>query len=199
MEALVCSMQVIGVVIDILGLLLLLKEFLWPVAQKVLGLDKTLVGTNVASKAFVKAKGKWSQFPKFFVSLFGKDGKLRWMRDIAYFLKNTFTGPIILAIMFVLSAFFPTVAEKIFMIVGAVAMKLAIVMVRWGSKVIENAPENNLDELYTILGTTVDNVPHCFIDILGYCHLVEDMGMIISTAIFCGIYNLIKYFYFKWL
>lgn len=192
-------MQIVGTVIDVLGVLLLLKEFLWPAAQKVLGLDKKLVGTNVASKALVKAKGKWAQFPKFFVSLFEKGGKLRWVRDIAFFLKNTISGPVILGIMFVLSAFFPTLAEKIFMIVGAVAMKLAIVMVRWGSNVLSNAPENNVQELYTILGTTVDGIPHCFIDILGYCHLVENLGMIISTAVFCGIYNLIKYFYFKWL
>ena len=163
-------MQIIGTVIDVLGVLLLLKEFLWPAAQKVLGLDKKLVGTNVASKALFKAKGKWAQFPKFFVSLFEKGGKLRWVRDIAFFLKNTISGPVILGIMFVLSAFFPTLAEKIFMIVGAVAMKLAIVMVRWGSNVLSNAPENNVQELYTILGTTVDGIPHCFIDILGYYH-----------------------------
>lgn len=192
-------MAVVGVVLDILSVLFLLKEFLWPVAKKVFGLDKRLVGTNVASKAASKVSGKFSRFPKWFVSLFEKGGKLRWLRDIAFFLKNSLSAPIILAITFILSAFCPTIFEKLMMIVGAVSIKIALVMVKWASNLMTSMPENNTDELYNILGDTVDALPPCFIDILGYCHLVEDLGLIITTAIFVGLYNLIKYFYFKWL
>ena len=114
-------------------------------------------------------------------------------------MKNTLTGPIILAITFVLSAFCPTLFEKLMMIIGAVSVKIALVLVKWGSKVIDNMQENNVDEFYAIMGESIDSLPPCFIDVLGYCHLVEDIGIIVSTAIFCGIYNLIKHFYFKWL
>lgn len=192
-------MAALGVIIDILSVLFLIKEFLWPVASKVFGLDKKLVGTAVASKAVSKVSGKFSRFPKWFITLFEKGGKLRWLRDIAYFLKNSMSAPIILGITFLLSAFCPTIFEKLMMIVGAVSIKIALVMVKWASGMMTSMPENNTQELYTILGDTIDALPPCFIDVLAYCHLVEDLGIIISTAIFCGIYNLIKYFYFKWL
>ena len=76
------------------------------------------------------------------------------------------------------------------MVVGAVSVKLALVLVKWASKVMAESPENNTEELYEIMGESVDALPPCFIDILGYCHLVEDLGLIITTAIFVGIYNL---------
>lgn len=186
-------------IIDILSILFMVKEFLWPIGRKVFGFDKKQVGGAVAAKATSKAAGKFSMLPKFFVSLFEKGGKLRWLRDIAFFLKNSISAPIVLAITFILSAFVPTLFEKIFMIIGAVSLKLGIIMVGWASNFMKAMPENNTQELYDILGTSIDQIPHCFIDILGYCHLVEDLGMLISTAIFVGIYNLIKYFYFKFL
>lgn len=192
-------MAALGMIINILSILFMVKEFLWPIGRKVFGFDKKQVGGAVAAKATSKVAGKFGKFPKWFVTLFEKGGKLRWLRDIAFFLKNSISAPIILAITFILSAFVPTLFEKLFMIIGAVSLKLGIMMVGWASKFMKDMPENNTEELYDILGTTVDQIPHCFIDILGYCHLVEDLGMLISTAIFVGIYNLIKYFYFKFL
>lgn len=192
-------MAALSVIIDVLSILFLAKEFLWPIGRKVFGFDKKQVGGAVAAKAASKTAGKFSKFPKWFVSLFEKGGKLRWLRDIAFFLKNSISAPIVLAITFLLSAFVPTLFEKLFMVMGAVSLKLGIMMVSWASKVMKSMPENNTEELYDILGTTVDEIPHCFIDILGYCHLVEDLGMLVSTAIFVGLYNLIKFFYFKFL
>lgn len=191
-------MGVVAAILDVVTIVMLGWKFAKPAAKRVLGLGAPVAAGAVGAKAAVESAGMFSKIPKWFVSLFEKGGKLRWMRDIAFFLKNSISAPVIFAIMFVLSAYFPTVAEKIFLVVGAVFAKFGLMFMKWASGMAADATENNTEDLYEIMGETVDVLPPCFIDVLGYCHLVEDLGMIISTAIFVGIYNLIKYFYFRW-
>ena len=53
-------------------------------------------------------------------------------------------------------------------------------------------------ELQQIMGESIDSLPPCIVDIMGYMHFVEDVGMLITTAVFIGIYNLVTYFFFRY-
>lgn len=144
--------------------------------------------------------GWFRAFPKFFVSLFEVGGKLYKFRVIAYGIRMILKSPIVLVLGLVLSSLFPGVVEKIFLVIGAVSLKLAIKMMMWGKSILDDADESNsIEELRDVLGDSADLLPSCMVDILGYLHLIEDLGMIITTIAFVGIYNLIKRLYFKWI
>lgn len=192
-------MQYVAALIDVVTIVLLLWKFLKPAAKKILGLGVPAAAGAVGSKAAVTGVGAVSRFPKWFVSLFEQGGKLRWLRDIAYFLKNSISAPIILGITFLLSAFAPTVFEKLFFIIGAVFAKFGLMLVKWATNMVGGMHENNTEELIDILGDSAQALPACSVDVLGYLHMVEDLGMIIATLIFVGLYNLIKHFYFKFI
>lgn len=100
-------------------------------------------------------------------------------------------------ISMVLSEYFSNLMENIFLIVGVVSIKIALVIVKWGKTFIENAPQNNINELKTILGDSVSSLPPCMVDVMGYMHIVENIGMLVSTLIFCGIVNIIYAFFIK--
>lgn len=97
-------------------------------------------------------------------------------------------------ISMVLSEYFSNLMENIFLIVGVVSVKIALVFVKWGKTFIENAPQNNLNELKNLMGDSVASLPPCMIDVMGYMHIVENIGMLVSTFIFCGIVNIIYSF-----
>lgn len=100
-------------------------------------------------------------------------------------------------ISMVLSEYFSNLMENIFLIVGVVSIKIALILVKWGKAFIESAPQNNLNELKTILGDSVGSLPPCMVDVMGYMHIVENIGMLVSTLIFCGIVNIIYAFFIK--
>lgn len=100
-------------------------------------------------------------------------------------------------ISMVLSEYFSNLMENIFLIVGVVSIKFALLLVKWGKSFIENAPQNNIAELKTILGDSVGSLPPCMVDVMGYMHVVENIGMLVSTLVFCGIVNIIYSFFIK--
>lgn len=100
-------------------------------------------------------------------------------------------------ISMVLSEYFSNLIENIFLIVGVVSIKIALVIVKWGKDFIASVPQNNLNELKTIMGNSVESLPPCLVDVMGYMHFVENIGMLVSTLIFCGVLNIIYSFIIK--
>lgn len=100
-------------------------------------------------------------------------------------------------ISMVLSDYFSNLMENIFLVVGVVSIKVALVFVKWGKHFIDSAPQNNIGELKTILGSNVGSLPPCMVDVMGYLHFVENIGMLVSTLLFCGVINIIYSFFFK--
>lgn len=193
-----------GIVVDVL---LLLVPVLIPLFRKFLPkvLPKVAAFFGIGGLAAGAAKGtSWivgwlRRFPPWFVGLFKAGGALYWLRSAAWLLRSVFKTPVFLTIGLVLSAFFPGLIEKLFLVVGAVSLRIGIRIMTLGKSMIDDMPENNIEQLKDIMGDSAQQLPPCMIDVLGYLHLVEDLGMIISTIVFIGLYNLIKRIYFKWL
>ena len=97
----------------------------------------------------------------------------------------------------VLSQYFTNLIEKIFLVVGAVSIKIALIFIKWGKDFFMNLGENHTEELKTVLGDSVAQLPPCMVDVMGYMHLVENIGMLVTTLIFVGIVKLIFRFIVK--
>lgn len=100
-------------------------------------------------------------------------------------------------ISMVLSEYFSNLMENIFLIVGVVSIKIALVLVKWGKAFIDSVPQNNINELKTIMGDAAGSLPPCLVDVMGYMHFVENIGMLVSTLIFCGVVNIVYAFFLK--
>jgi len=106
--------------------------------------------------------------------------------------------PIVMGFTLFISQYYENLLEKIFLTVGALSIKLALIFVKWGKHFIDNLKENNIAELKEILGDSIDGLPPCMVDVMGYLHFVEDVGMIVTTLVFVGIYKLVTHFFFRY-
>lgn len=193
-------MSVVVAIVNILGIVLIAWDFLKPLAKKVLGFGTpATAGGAVGAKAAVQTASAISRFPKWSLSLLEKGGKLYFLRVIFSALRHSLRAPIIFAILALISAFCPTVFEKLFLVIGAVFAKLGLMFLKWSTSMISGMDENNTEELFDILGSSAQGLPPCMIDVLGYLHMIENLGMIIATLVFIGLYNLIKHFYFRFI
>lgn len=193
-------MHILGAIVDILGIGFLIWSIAKPLVTRVLGFGTPATAGGMAgAKAAVGTAGALSKFPAWFVSLFEQGGKFYTIRKVLSLIRHSISAPVIFAIVGLLSIFAPTIFEKIFLIIGAVFAKIGLMFLKWSTSMIEGMDENNTDTLFEILGSSADSLPPCMIDILGYLHMIENFGMIISTLIFIGLYNLIKHFYFKFI
>lgn len=116
---------------------------------------------------------------------------------IRWILNATFKFPIIMGLTLVLSQIFPGLLERIFLIVGALSVKIGLMIFGNVMDLINDSAENNIDQLNSIVGSSLDQLPPCLVDVMGYMHLVEDIGLIISTAILIMVYNFVTAFAFK--
>lgn len=116
---------------------------------------------------------------------------------IRWILNATFKFPIIMGLTLVLSQVFPGLLERIFLIVGALSVKIGLMIFGNVMDLINDSAENNIEQLNTVLGDSLSQLPPCLVDVMGYMHLVEDIGLIISTAILIMVYNFITAFAFK--
>lgn len=116
---------------------------------------------------------------------------------IRWILNATFKFPIIMGLTLVLSQIFPGLLERIFLIVGALSVKIGLMIFGNVMDLINDSAENNMDQLNSIVGSSLDQLPPCLVDVMGYMHLVEDVGLIISTAILIMVYNFVTAFAFK--
>lgn len=116
---------------------------------------------------------------------------------IRWILNATFKFPIIMGLTLVLSQVFPGLLERIFLIVGALSVKIGLMIFGNVMDMINESAENNIDQLNSIVGSSLGQLPPCLVDVMGYMHLVEDIGLIISTAILIMVYNFVTAFAFK--
>lgn len=106
--------------------------------------------------------------------------------------------PVIMGFTLLISQYYENILEKIFLTVGALSIKVALIFVKWGKHFIDNMKENNVAELREILGDSIDGLPPCTVDVMGYLHFVEDIGMIVTSLVFVGIYRLVTHFFFRY-
>lgn len=116
---------------------------------------------------------------------------------IRWILNSMWRFPVIMFLTLVLSQVFPSLLEKIFLIVGALAIKIGVMLFGTVMKSIEDM--DNSSELTAIIGDSLDNWPPCLMDVLGYLHIVEDLGMIITTLVLIMTYNLVSSLAFKFI
>lgn len=157
-----------------------------------------IIGTICA--VVVKIVNIFKGFPLFAVGLFAGKGVLGHIFSAIRFMLNLgFKFPVIIFISLFLGQYFPNILEKIFLVIGAVAIKVALIFVRWGKGFMDDlASQSNLAQLKETLGNDLEMLPPCMIDVLGYMHIAEDIGIIISTLTFLGIYNLVRHFFLKY-
>ena len=118
---------------------------------------------------------------------------------IKWILNFAFKFPVIMGITLVGSQIFPGLLERIFLLVGAVSIKIGLVLFGNVMKLINNSAENNTGLLNTVIGESADQLPPCLVDVMGYMHVVEDIGLVVSTAILIMIYNFVTAFAFKFI
>jgi len=151
----------------------------------------------VVSKLKTFIIGFLNGFPSWFIKLFGKGGALYWIFNFLKGIKTKLGWRAIFFIVFMLGTWFDTIFEFFFLVIGGVSLRILTVVTKWAFN--KQMSEDNTETLVTIMGDSIDNLPPCMIDVMGYLHLVEDLGMIISTLIFVGILNLITRLYYRWL
>lgn len=116
---------------------------------------------------------------------------IRWILNV------TFKFPVIMGLTLVLSQVFPGLLERIFLIVGSLSVKIGLMIFGNVMSLLNDSAENNIDQLNEIIGDSAAQLPPCLVDVMGYMHIVEDIGLIISTAILIMIYNFVTAFAFK--
>lgn len=132
--------------------------------------------------------GWLSKFPAFLKSFFDVGGALYFLRPLLEFIVGMFKTPVLVFFSLLISSFFPTILEKLFLLVGSVTLKLFLYIFKIGKNVFSAAVEqmNNdggpVDEFRNAILDSFDALPHCFVDVMGYIHLLEDLGLIVSTA-----------------
>lgn len=136
--------------------------------------------------------------PGWLIGVYGKGGLLfSIIMVVRIIIRHIAKFPVIVGFTLLMGQYFPTIFEKIFLVVGALSIKLALVFVGWGRSFIDGLQQNNTSELNQILGDSLTSLPPCMVDIMGYMHFVEDVGFIVTTAVFVGIYNLVWAFFMR--
>ena len=154
------------------------------------GLFASIAGVLMAIYHFVKS------IPIFLLKVRLGNGLLGHIFSAIRVLLNcSFNFPVIVVFTLVMSQVFPSLLEHLFLIVGAIALKVGIMIF---SKVMASMEESsNIDTLNQIIGNSADNLPPCMIDMLAYLHVIEDLGLIITTAVVVLTYNIVTAFAFK--
>lgn len=204
----------------VIGWILMLAPLLLPLLKKVLPklftklgvlLGGLLGGAAVGGKVGVFAKivgalaflFSWlKRFPGWLKGLFAVGGVLHFLRVIVVYLLCVVKTPILLLIMLVTSAFFPTFVEKIFLVVGSVVLRIFLWFFKLGKNVFLTALEDAgsdggsaVDEFRDAVLTSFDELPPCMVEIMGYLHLVEDLGIIVTTATILALVSVFRIVY----
>lgn len=186
----------------VIGWLINFLPLIWYVVSK-LPILKTL--TSLAGRAGLFAKicgllvsAYWfiRRLPITFLKIKLGTGFLgRIFLAIRVLLNCAFNFPVIVVFTLFMSQYFPSLLEHLFLIVGAIALKIGISIF---SKVMSAMDTvSNMDTLNSVIGNSADQLPPCMLDVLAYMHVVEDLGLIITTAVVVMTYNLVTTFAFK--
>lgn len=171
-------------------------EGLGPVGGTLVGADVLLSSTAAKTGAIgliVVILGRiWSwcsRFTGWFKALFATGGTLAFIRPCLEFILGVFKTPILLMISLVTSVIFPTILEKIFLTVGAVVLHIFLWVFKMGKNVFLGAMQSAgsdggsaVDEFRNAVLDSFDALPPCMVEIFGYLHLIEDLGLIVTTA-----------------
>ena len=114
---------------------------------------------------------------------------IRWMLNFG------FKFPVVLFITLVGSQIFPGLLEKIFLLVGALCVKIGLML--FGKIMSAMEDTNNMEQVTAIVGDSLDQFPPCMLDVMAYMHIVEDIGLIVSTYVLIMTWNLVTSFAFK--
>lgn len=154
--------------------------------------------------AFLLSKiwGWLVKFPPWLKTLFGEGGKLFFIHKFFLFIVTFFKNPLILGASLVTSVIFPTFLEKIFLCVGAVGLKIFLFFFKIGKSAFMGAMRtaaqdggNALDEFRDAILGSFDELPPCMIQVMGYLHLVEDLGIIMTCISVLVIVSVFKVVY----
>lgn len=160
----------------------------WVAADLALG--DTIKKTGAIGAVLLMLTRFWgwmSRFPSFLKSFFEVGGALYFLRPVLEFLLGIFKTPILLFLSLLGSAYFPTVLEKMFLLVGAATMKVFLSIFKIGKNVFQSAVNNvgqggAVNEFKDAILGSFDQLPPCFISVMGYVHFIEDLGMLVTTA-----------------
>lgn len=153
---------------------------------------------------FVVSKiwGWLTKFPGWLKYLFGEGGKLFFIHKFFMFAITFFKNPIILALSLITSVVFPTILEKIFLVVGAIGLKIFMFFFKIGKAAFMGAMQsaaqgggNALDEFRDAILGSFDEFPPCMIQTMGYLHLVEDLGIFMTCISLLVIVSVFKTVY----
>lgn len=138
-------------------------------------------------------------FPGFLKGFFEVGGALYFLRPLLEFMIGLAKTPILLALSLVVSSLFPTILEKIFLIVGSVTLRIVLFFFKIGKKAflgaVNNGGDGIVDEFRDSILGSFDELPDCMIQVMGYMHLVEDLGLIITTASLLAIVSAFRVVY----
>lgn len=141
------------------------------------------------------------RFPAFLKGLFATGGVLYFLRPFFEFIVGLFKTPVLVFLALVTSAFFPTILEKIFLVTGAVCLKIFLFFFKIGKQAFIGAVNSAgdgggiVDEFRDAVLGSFDELPTCMIQTMGYIHFIEDLGMIVTTASLLAIVSAFRIVY----
>lgn len=156
-----------------------------------LALGESLKQTGAIGAVLLMLTRIWGwlgRFPAFLKGLFAEGGALGFLRPLLEFIVGMFKTPVLMFFSLVVSSMFPTILEKIFLVVGAVGMKIFLYFFKIGKTVFTSTLESAggeggvVDEFRDAVLGSFDELPPCMINVMGYLHVIEDLGMIVTTA-----------------
>lgn len=186
---------VVATLLTLLPLLLpLFSRVLPKIAPKLAGLfGGAAAGSVVAKGGFFAGvlsflSRIWEvvgRFPKFLVGLFAVGGRLYFIRAALEFILVAFRSPVVLFFGLLSSAFFPTIIEKFFLLVGAAVMHIFVFIFGICKKLFTemSASEGGataIDEFKNAVLGSFNDLPPCMVSTMGYVHFLEDLGMIVT-------------------
>lgn len=142
-------------------------------------------------------KGWLAKFPGWLKGLFSTGGALYFFRKFILRAIYIFRHPVIMVVGLLVSSLFPSILEYFFMLMGYVGIKVFMFFFNIGKKIFLASDGGNaaMDELRNQVLSSVDVLPPCMVQVLGYLHIVENLGIFITTFTLMIMYSAFKRVY----
>lgn len=159
--------------------------------MKKLGIIGSIIG------AIFFTKGWLAKFPGWLKLLFAEGGALFFLRKFVLRAIYIFRHPIIMVVGLLVSSIFPSILEYFFMLMGYVGIKVFMFFFNIGKRLFLDSEGGNaaMDELRNQILTSVDGIPPCMLQVLGYLHVVENLGIFITTFTLMIMYAVFRMVY----
>lgn len=158
---------------------------------KKLGIIGSIIG------AIFFSKGWLAKFPGWLKGLFSTGGALYFFRKFILRAIYIFRHPVIMVVGLLVSSLFPSILEYFFMLMGYVGIKVFMFFFNVGKKIFLASDGGNvaMDELRNQILSSVDVLPPCMVQVLGYLHIVENLGIFITTFTLMIMYSAFRRVY----